>query len=323
MADSTPVTISRAARVRQSGAALLAVLWLSAALAAIAFALANTERGETERASTSIEGMRAYYLATGAISRALLYIQWGRPYFLPGMTRLIYEFPTGHAEVELIPETSKLNINASPPEELFRLIVALGADPERAQQIVEAIIEWRTPASINQSSPLDAFYLSLTPSFRSRHASFEEIEEVLLVRGMTPDLFYGTYERDNQGRLGPRAGLRDCASVYGSAGQINVNAAEPAAMLALGVPPEIAGAILRVRSQGPITAELLAQLAPGEKRLTVAQADAMTLRATARLRKADGTLSRQSRSVAAVTLFNPSAEVPYETIRWYDNLWVK
>jgi len=42
------------------GGALLAVLWLSAALAAIAFSLANTVRGETERASTAVDGLRSY-----------------------------------------------------------------------------------------------------------------------------------------------------------------------------------------------------------------------------------------------------------------------
>ena len=54
---------------RRRGAALLAVLWLSAILAAIAFSVATTVRGETERTSTLSEGVRAYYLATGALER--------------------------------------------------------------------------------------------------------------------------------------------------------------------------------------------------------------------------------------------------------------
>jgi len=46
------------------GSALLAVLWLSAALGAIAFSLAATVRGEIEHTSTTLDGTRAYYLAT-------------------------------------------------------------------------------------------------------------------------------------------------------------------------------------------------------------------------------------------------------------------
>src|ERR1039458_8186869 len=58
------------------GSALLAVLWLSAALAAIAFSLSSTVRGETERASTAVDGLRSYYLASGAIERASLELLW-------------------------------------------------------------------------------------------------------------------------------------------------------------------------------------------------------------------------------------------------------
>jgi len=46
------------------------VLWISAALAAVAFSLANTVRGETDRTSTELDDIRGYYLATGAVDRA-------------------------------------------------------------------------------------------------------------------------------------------------------------------------------------------------------------------------------------------------------------
>ena len=63
-------------RGRRRGSALLAVLWLSAALAAIAFSLSTTVRAESERASTSVDGLRSYYLASGAIERAAVELLW-------------------------------------------------------------------------------------------------------------------------------------------------------------------------------------------------------------------------------------------------------
>ena len=42
------------------GSALLAVLWLSLALSAIAFSVASTVHGETERVSTAVDGIRSY-----------------------------------------------------------------------------------------------------------------------------------------------------------------------------------------------------------------------------------------------------------------------
>src|SRR5438045_9068784 len=81
------------------GSALLAVLWLSAALSAIAFTVANTVRSETERTSTAVDSLRAYYIATGAIERALVYVQWGGKYFMPPQPLMRFQFPSGDAPV--------------------------------------------------------------------------------------------------------------------------------------------------------------------------------------------------------------------------------
>src|SRR6516162_9438789 len=62
------------------GSALLTVLWIAAALSAIAFSLATTVRGETERVSTDLDGLRAYYLAAGAVERASIEKMWANWY---------------------------------------------------------------------------------------------------------------------------------------------------------------------------------------------------------------------------------------------------
>src|SRR5205807_2430542 len=125
------------------GSALLAVLWLSLALSAIAFSLASTVQGETERTSTAVDGLRSYYLASGAIERAILYVEWGRrapdvdsPFYHPGRPVMRMSFPTGEVEVEVIPETAKYDINKASPEDLMRLMLALGSRDDRAREIV-------------------------------------------------------------------------------------------------------------------------------------------------------------------------------------------
>ena len=112
------------------GGALLAVMWLSAALAAIAFSIATSVHGETERTSTSVDEVRAYYLATGALDRAIMEMQWGAPYFTPGQGSIDMQFPTGQATVEIIPEAAKLNINLMAPEQLFLLLRAVTHDDQ-------------------------------------------------------------------------------------------------------------------------------------------------------------------------------------------------
>ena len=202
----------RAVPETRRGGALLAVLWLSAALATIAFSLASTVRGEVERASTAVDGTRAYYLAEGAIHRTILHMLWFRdnpnlppPYRPASRAADSFQFPGGEARVEIIPETARLNINTAPPERIFRLLLNLGVEPARAQEIAAAILDWRSPAPGDGASQFDQFYLSRNPSFRPRHASLEETEELLLVKGMTPDIYYGAWQHAAEGGTGGAA----------------------------------------------------------------------------------------------------------------------
>ncbi|MGH9663383.1 MAG: general secretion pathway protein GspK, partial [Bryobacteraceae bacterium] len=269
-------TEARAPETR--GSALLAVLWLSAALAAIAFSVASSVRAETERASTASEGLRAYYLATGSIERGILWIFWGSQYgghyYRAPMPWIHFTYPSGAADVEVIPESSKLNVNTAKPEDLIRLMAALGVEPDRAQAITQGIVAWRAAGPEGSAVPALAPGNSAGgPTFALPHASFQEIEELLLVPGMTPDLFYGSFDRDAQGHLFPKGGLKDCLSVYGADAQFDINTASPALLQALGLDPGQVAAILAARSAAPFHS--MAQLAalglggPGFQRLTV------------------------------------------------------
>jgi general secretion pathway protein K len=315
------------------GGALLTVLWLSAALSAIAFSLANNVRGETERASTYVDGLRAYYLATGGLDRALLYVDWGYQlpdgtprYWVPGIPILRFQFPTGEAEVEIIPEGAKININRAEPEQLYALLLGAGSDPARAREITLGIVDWRGAAP-DGPTEFDRFYLSLNPSFRSRHTSFEEIEELLLIKGMTPEIFYGSFARGPEGRLVPRAGLRECVTVYGSGGAVDVNSAEPAVLSAVGLAPDAVAYIVASRQRMPFRSlEQLAPIAGSEaaQRLRIGGGSIFTLRSTAHLHLPDGKLSDSRRSVAAMyKRLPPEAGERYHLLRWYDNVWVQ
>jgi len=308
---------------RSEGAALLAVLWLSAALSAIAFSVAATVRGETERAATSVDDIKSYYLATGSIQRAILYFQWGPQFYRPGTSTIALRFPSGEAVVEIVPETAKLNINAALPEDLYKLLLALGANGSQASELTSAIVDWRTPAPDNKLSPFDAFYLSLSPSFRSPHASFQEIEELLSIKGMTPDLFYGTYVRERD-RLVATGGLRDCVSTHGTTGSFEINTASPALLLAAGLAPDQVAALVARRAQQPFGSPEEARafasgLGPAGERLRLGGNTMFTFRATVRLRLQNGQLSDMQRTVAALIKFMPSgSDATFHVIRWYD-----
>jgi hypothetical protein len=300
------------------GGALLTVLWLSIALATIAFAVASRVRAESERSITLTEGMRAHYLAEGAIHRATIaFLQ--RQIISPATQRL--DFPDGTALLEVVPEASRLNINRAQPEELVRLLLALGAAPAMANEIAAAIVDWRTPAGgPGAVTPFDSYYLQQRPSFRARHASIEEVEELLFVRGMTPELFYGTWVRDTNpqsgGRLVALGGLRDCVSTRGSLGVFDVSGMEPALLLALGAPPAGVEQYRRLRLARPLTANDMEQirplLGPAGAFLRFGGNTTFTFRATAFPRNS----SARRTIEATVKYFNRPVDMPYHVVRW-------
>jgi len=312
------------------------VLWVSAALAAIGFSLASTVRGETERTSTGIDSLRSYYLALGGVQRAMVELLWSvlhpESRIIPqGATTVMYDFPSGLVQVDLLPEAGKLNVNEASIDDLYRLLLAIGQPEGRAREIASAIDDWRRPGA---AGGFDGFYAAQIPSFRSPHASFEEIEELLLVRGVTPDLFYGTYipvetldsAEPNAARLVARAGLIDCLSVYGARARIDANTASPATLAAVGLSPYAVSALLLRRAKSPLSAgqlaEFMQQLGAPSDRLQVEGHSIITLRATARLRLPNGGLSDLKRTVAAQCKYlQPNAKSAVNVLRWYDTAW--
>lgn len=323
---------------RSRGSALLAVMWLSIALSAIAFSVASTVRGETERTSTATESLRAYYLASGSIDRAVLWVYWGMNgqysnpdgsprYYRAPMPYLRYTYDTGEVLVEVIPEAGKLNVNVASEPELTRLLFAVGLDPERTHQVAQGIIGYRTfsEQAAQQAGPGSGD----GSTFRPRNASLEELEEILLVPGMTPDIFYGRFDRDPSGRLIPRGGLRDCLTVWGIGSFVDINTAAPALLESLGLNAGLVKEIVTRRAAAPFKnmAEVQAMLQGAgpetTARLGIGGSTIWTLRATARTRLPNGKLSDVRRTVAGVVKFLDPAQFrpPYHILRWYDDAW--
>jgi general secretion pathway protein K len=321
---------------QRRGSALLTVLWLSAALAAIAFSVSSTVRAETDRVEAASNGLRAWYLATGAVERGIQWMAWGDSFRNEDGTarfwqynapRMNMTFPSGSAIVEMIPESAKLNVNRASVDDLTKVITAVGGDAGRAREIAGAILDWR--GGSEGASPNDQYYFGIGPTFRARHASFEEIEELLFVRGMTPELFYGNFVADDlvdssRGALYASGGLRDCLSVWGSLGPFDANTVSPALMAAIGVPPGAISAIVQRRKERPFKdlGEVGSIGAP-TGRLGVGGSYIWTLRATARLRRPDGSASETVRIASATVKlvdrkrFNDAVHV----LRWYDDAW--
>jgi len=87
--------------------------------------------------------------------------------------------------VRVIDESSKLNINTATKEQLLGL-------PDMVEEIADAIIDWRdsddTPSGAGVES---GYYESLPYGYIAGNGPFRTLRELLLVKDVTEELFYG------------------------------------------------------------------------------------------------------------------------------------
>ena len=141
---------------------------------------------------------------------------------------------------------------------------------------------------------------------------------------MTAELYYGN-SLDSR-----RSGLRDCLSIYGSAGAVDINTAQKATLQAIGLAAADADTIVGSRARHPILdykelGEIAQSLGTAGIRLMIGGQTMFTLRATARLRQPDGKLSDLRRTVGALVKFYSSGNkqnkpAGFEVVRWFDRV---
>ena len=312
----------------QEGVALLAVLWLTAALSAMALTTSYLVRTEVEAATNRIEGEQMRFLARGGIEAAVDAIlrstilrrpDEGMPMFAPGQRWLAQEFPGGRCAVEVMPENAKLNVNQAPPEQLAALFLALGVPAAESAELALAIADWRSPLASDAGSVFDAYYAALPQPYRARHAPFTQLEELLSVRGMSRELFFGRIERnagDEWTRKPPLADLLTTAPV--SAGGVNVNYAAREVLEVLpGWNPALAEQVVELRERTPFEIPVALQDAvqgSGQSTVSAAQTPFYTLTATC-IHPDSGT----RRSVRAMVAITPADAMGHQVLGWWND----
>jgi general secretion pathway protein K len=99
-----------------------------------------------------------------------------------------------------------------------------GLGAEQAEDIVDAVKDWIDEDNeVTRFGAEDSYYLTLEKPYRCKNGPLEFPEELLLVRGITRELFYGTEDRP---------GIAPYVSTHGE-GKININTAAPLVLRAL------------------------------------------------------------------------------------------
>jgi len=252
----------------QSGSVLIIVLWVLSLLTILVINLASRTRSELQYAGHLQNRLKMYYLAKAGVERVSAELMVN---LTPGydalneswsnQSELFKEMPLSggfltvsyQAEIQgdqkdvilygAMDESSKIDINSAPTDILKTLFVRIGGvSTEEAIDLASAVLDWRDKdINLTLGGAEDGYYQGLSLPYKCKNGNFQILEELLLVKGMSKDIF---------------SKIKDVITVYPT-GRVNINTASYNCLYALGLGESLCERIIDFRkgSDGVIGTE--------------------------------------------------------------------
>jgi general secretion pathway protein K len=318
------------------GVILIALLWILTALGVIALSFSREGFVEMAAARNTRDLAEAYYIARAGIAGTVYEIvkrkyaprvnrvELDQPPEPIDLGRVAGKFGRGEYEVEIQDESGKINLNFVSEEQLRKVIEASGIPRPDSDVIADSVMDWRDPDSDHRlNGAEDDFYQSLRPPYKAKNGRMDTVEELLLIRGVTRDYFYGHLEKTPDGAVVRRYGLSRFFTVYSASNRINVNFAPPEVLMSVpGMTPEAARLIYERRRSKPfarledLTRELPVTLGPNTMPLlSTEQTNIYTLTASAHCEN-----SKAVRVIRAVVMIDPQEAERHRIVYWNENV---
>jgi general secretion pathway protein K len=329
------------ARDDQQGVILIALLWILMVLSVIALSFARETFVEAATARNSRDLVDAYYIARAGIA-ATVYQIYQKTYLYPqtgpggpqaqepdqvDLGRVTGQFGDGSYEVDIQDESGKVNLNTVREDQLRNLVQVIGITDPDASTIVDSIMDWRDLSPIARTNGAkDDYYQSLTPGYTiwKDGGRMRAVEELLLIRGVTPEYYYGHREKTEDGQIVEKYGLSRYFTVYGMGQQININSAPLPVLLSIpNMPAATAQAIYQRRQEKPFASwdELNRDVMPSPgpavlQYISWGRRAIFTLTASAH--RNDSKARRVIRTIVRIN--NPGSQEKYSILYWNENV---
>lgn len=198
---------------KERGIALFLVLWVLTLLSVIVGEFCRTMRTEVNITRNFKEETQAYYIALAGLNTAIAElvknevtppqvkaseasetsdteeekIEWRTNTNIPRIP-----FAQGYFKVTIGNESGKININKADQRLLKMMLNRFDLEENDKEGIADSILDWRDKDNLHRlNGAEDDYYQSLPEPYECKDGDFDSIEELLLVKGMTPEIFYG------------------------------------------------------------------------------------------------------------------------------------
>jgi len=230
------------------GMALILTIMIVSLIVTLTLQFNASMRSDLEETANLRDGIKMSYVAKSGFSYALavlsvdteegsvdaLYDIWADSKTLSENAGSLFD--DSRVELGISDQSARIQINQLVDENgeydavqkglltRFLLSTVFGLSSEEVDNIVDAIKDWIDGNSeVTRFGAEDTYYKTLEKPYACKNAPLEFKEELLLIRGITKELFYGTEERP---------GISNYLTTYGD-GNININTADPLILRAL------------------------------------------------------------------------------------------
>ena len=224
--------------LNRRGIALILVIMVVSILTAVTLEMNRSSRAEIYDAANLSDSVSLLYIAKSGFNAGVgllmldknpfdaLYEDWADTELIAAKSKTL--FNDGHFEVPIEDESGKIQINrlvagAAFNEDIKGLMTRLlllpefGLEERQVGEILEAVKDWidKDDETTGTGGAESAYYRTLDQPYAAKNGPLDCIEELLMIKGVTKELYYGTRETPGIGRL---------LTVYGD-GRININTA--------------------------------------------------------------------------------------------------
>ena len=248
----------------ERGVALIAVMLVLALLALVVTEFAYSARLEASMVRAYRDSVLARHLAEAGVQQAIREIlsqaqvgavdETGQLVFyralpgqptptrVPSLPRVRVALGAGEFSYRITDEAARLNVNGGDQVRMNRLLDALQVDPTQRDIVSDSIQDWRDGNELHRAHGTESdYYLKLPVPYRARNANIQDESELLQIRGVTPELYYGTGGRPGLGSMVTAVALN----------AVSLNAAPRPVLKAVGLSDAEVEEIVRTRVRTP------------------------------------------------------------------------
>jgi general secretion pathway protein K len=112
---------------------------------------------------------------------------------LIGMSLDHYPVGDGTVSIRIIDLERKVNINTANAQAIQQALTLMGVDASQISVVSDSILDWIGPAGPPRAAGAESdYYQGLAVPYYAKNAPIDDLSELLLVKGITPEMYWGS-----------------------------------------------------------------------------------------------------------------------------------